>query len=315
MVEILSYLAGPVVGAIIGYITNDIAIRMLFRPHTKKYIFGIPVPFTPGIIPKERARIAEAVGVAISENLMNKEVLEKSLLSEEMIGKVGETFDELVSAQKKNTEPVKEFVCHYLSKEEYENAKASMTGELSTLVYSRIAETSIGDRVAELIVEHLKQKSRNGFLGDLLGGGVMDALQGSFGRHVIEGPAKEFLGRHINEILRKNAKTIVGDLITKESDKLSEMPVCKLLEGKEDKIAEAKASLLSLYRAIISEHLPRILQTLDISKIIEDRINEMDMMEAEEIILKVIKKELNAVVWFGALLGFIIGCANLLTRL
>ena len=30
---------GPAVGAVIGYITNDIAIRMLFRPHQAKYIF------------------------------------------------------------------------------------------------------------------------------------------------------------------------------------------------------------------------------------------------------------------------------------
>ena len=73
-----SYIVGPAVGAVIGYITNDIAIRMLFRPHQAKYIFGIHVPFTPGIIPKERGRIAESIGTAISVNLMNKEVLEKN---------------------------------------------------------------------------------------------------------------------------------------------------------------------------------------------------------------------------------------------
>lgn len=72
----LSYIIAPLLGGVIGYITNDIAIRMLFRPHTAKYIFGIHIPFTPGIIPKEKGRIAEAVGGVISENLMNKEVLE-----------------------------------------------------------------------------------------------------------------------------------------------------------------------------------------------------------------------------------------------
>ena len=80
----LNYIVGPAVGAIIGYITNDIAIRMLFRPHQAKYICGIHIPFTPGIIPKERGRIAASIGNAISLNLMNKEVLEKNLLSDEM---------------------------------------------------------------------------------------------------------------------------------------------------------------------------------------------------------------------------------------
>lgn len=37
----LSYIIAPLLGGVIGYITNDIAIRMLFRPHTAKYIFGI----------------------------------------------------------------------------------------------------------------------------------------------------------------------------------------------------------------------------------------------------------------------------------
>ena len=82
-----TYFIAPLLGGLIGYITNDIAIRMLFRPHKAKYLFGIHIPFTPGIIPKEKGRIAEAIGGVISENLMNNEVLEKYLLSDEMIGK------------------------------------------------------------------------------------------------------------------------------------------------------------------------------------------------------------------------------------
>ena len=45
------YIIPPLVGGVIGYVTNDIAIRMLFRPHTAKHIMGWRIPFTPGIIP------------------------------------------------------------------------------------------------------------------------------------------------------------------------------------------------------------------------------------------------------------------------
>ena len=76
MIE-LSFIARPLVGAVIGYITNDIAIRMLFRPRTAKYIFGYKIPFTPGLIPKEKSRIASSIGDAISKNLMNREVLKE----------------------------------------------------------------------------------------------------------------------------------------------------------------------------------------------------------------------------------------------
>ena len=66
---IASYILPSLVSGIIGYVTYDIAIRMLFRPHTAKHFMGWRVPFTPGIIPKEKERIAEAVGTAISDNI------------------------------------------------------------------------------------------------------------------------------------------------------------------------------------------------------------------------------------------------------
>ena len=113
----LSYIIAPLLGGVIGYITNDIAIRMLFRPHTAKYIFGIHIPFTPGIIPKEKGRIAEAVGGVISENLINKEVLEKYLLSEDMVGKVRSAVDEfIIVTQQKNNETTSQFLGHFCQK-------------------------------------------------------------------------------------------------------------------------------------------------------------------------------------------------------
>ncbi len=46
------YIISPIVGAIIGYFTNWVAIKMLFRPYKKLKIGPIPIPFTPGLIPK-----------------------------------------------------------------------------------------------------------------------------------------------------------------------------------------------------------------------------------------------------------------------
>ena len=111
----VSYIIAPLLGGIIGYITNDIAIRMLFRPHKAKYLFGIKIPFTPGIIPKEKGRIASAIGGAISENLMSKDVLEKYLLSDEMITKIRLSINSFFETQKNNQETVRDFLAHYLT--------------------------------------------------------------------------------------------------------------------------------------------------------------------------------------------------------
>lgn len=75
----MKFLMPVLVGATIGYITNWIAIKMLFRPHYEKKIFNIHVPFTPGLIPKERDRIARSIGEAVGVYLLSPEVIVKSL--------------------------------------------------------------------------------------------------------------------------------------------------------------------------------------------------------------------------------------------
>ena len=63
----------PLVGGIIGYITNDLAIRMLFRPRKALYIGRFHVPFTPGLIPSQQGRIAKSIGEVVSGQLLNEE--------------------------------------------------------------------------------------------------------------------------------------------------------------------------------------------------------------------------------------------------
>lgn len=70
------------IGAVIGYITNFIAIKMLFRPYEEKKLFGIKIPFTPGLIPKERERIANSIGNTIGDHLLTPEVITEALSSQ-----------------------------------------------------------------------------------------------------------------------------------------------------------------------------------------------------------------------------------------
>ena len=57
----LPYILPPIIGAFIGALTNDVAIRMLFRPYAARHIGKWRVPFTPGLIPRERHHIAESI--------------------------------------------------------------------------------------------------------------------------------------------------------------------------------------------------------------------------------------------------------------
>ena len=318
-----TYFIAPLLGGLIGYITNDIAIRMLFRPHKAKYLFGIHIPFTPGIIPKEKGRIAEAIGGVISENLMNNEVLEKYLLSDEMIGKVRSAVEEFISIQQQNQESVARFLGHYLSKDEIDSIAQNINQSITKQTYEKLADSSVGDKVAHIAIDHVAQKLTIDGAQELLSGigGALGGLKGMaaglFGGNIVakflgmlREPAEHFLAKNINTMLRDNGEEIVSNMIGGEVDHFLDKPVCKLLEGHEEQLAQTVDTIESIYRSIITEHLSKIHESIDISKIVRERINEMDVNETEKLIFQVMDKELKAIVWLGALLGLLMGCIN-----
>lgn len=320
-----SYIIAPLLGGVIGYITNDIAIRMLFRPHKAKYIMGVHIPFTPGIIPKEKGRIADAIGGVISENLMNKDVLERYLLSDDMVGKVRSAVEEFIETQKHNTENVKEFLGHYLSDDEIATISQNVNESITKQTYTKLSDTSVGEKVAHIAIDHVAEKLSIDGAQELLAGigGAMRGLGGMaaglFGGNIVarflgmlREPAEHFLANNINTMLKNNGEEIVSNMVGGEVEGFLNKSVCQMLKGHDDQLKQAVNTVESIYRTVINEHLPKILESIDICKIVRERINEMDVNETEKLIFQVMDKELKAIVWLGALLGLAMGSINII---
>ena len=62
---------GPFVGALIGWITNVIAIEMLFRPKNPIYIANKRVPLTPGLISLNKNKIATVASEQVSSVILD----------------------------------------------------------------------------------------------------------------------------------------------------------------------------------------------------------------------------------------------------
>ena len=77
---------------------------------------------------------------------------------------------------------------------------------------------------------------------------------------------------------------------------------------------DIKSIILSLYTSIISSKLSSILDTINITKVIENKIKSMDSKEIEKLVLSIISKELNALVSLGAIIGFILGLGNIFIK-
>ncbi|HWP68517.1 MAG TPA: DUF445 family protein, partial [Rectinemataceae bacterium] len=86
-----TWIVPPLVGAIIGYFTNWLAIKMLFRPLKPVYLGKLKLPFTPGILPRERLRLTDSVGETVSRELLTTEVFKSRLEEPALQAKIEES--------------------------------------------------------------------------------------------------------------------------------------------------------------------------------------------------------------------------------
>lgn len=78
----VKYATPPVIGAVIGYVTNRVAIKMLFRPLNAWKILGIRVPMTPGVIPAKRFELARNMGEVVGDHLLTGKEIGEGLQQE-----------------------------------------------------------------------------------------------------------------------------------------------------------------------------------------------------------------------------------------
>lgn len=136
----MKFLIGSLIGAIIGYITNWLAIKMLFKPHKEIRIGKFKVPFTPGLIPKEKSRIAKSVGESIGQNLLTKETIIQSLCSENMNEQLDFWVKDKIGS--------------------IENSQVTIESEIKSLLgeeYSHFVENT-NDNLSKLFIEYINEE-------------------------------------------------------------------------------------------------------------------------------------------------------------
>ncbi len=93
MNTLLQLTAPPVLGAFIGYMTNYVAIKMLFRPLRPWKILGLRVPMTPGVIPSKRHMLAENIGEMVGEHLLTSGDVSGAINGEKFQNELRELID------------------------------------------------------------------------------------------------------------------------------------------------------------------------------------------------------------------------------
>ena len=150
----LKWILAPVLGCIIGYITNDIAIKMLFHPRKSYYIGKFHIPFTPGLIPQQKGRIAKAIGKMVSTHLLDSQTLQRTLLSDKTLNKIRKGIQSTLDGLKTDNRTVEQALLSMnIQPERLSAYRESIRSYSAKAILARISGGQVGDYVSARLTE------------------------------------------------------------------------------------------------------------------------------------------------------------------
>lgn len=240
------YLLGlPLVASVIGYSTNWIAIRMLFRPLEKKELFGLRIPFTPGLIPRRKADIAENIGRAVGEHLLTPGALESRLGAPEVRSDLKKTLESWIESfltrdlgsiremVPEGSESDMETLSDNLAKKLQTNIESFMAGEklenfLSKLVEAGVedlSEKKIGELVDRVSYEELTLKLEKILSGLAESEHLEENIRDYWEVKIAElreegGSIKDYLGEDLAELIIRQVESNLPSILRRGADLL-----------------------------------------------------------------------------------------------
>lgn len=290
-------ITAPLIGGVIGLVTNGIAIKMLFRPWKPVYIGKFRVPFTPGLIPKEKPRIAKAIANVIGNNLLDNETIQKTLLSDEIKEKIMNAIDNKIAELSETEITLSEFIDEKGFLETFDEKEKTLNSSASVFVTNKLLKSNVSASIVDFAAEELT-KNANPVLGGIASKAIASA--------------RDSIISKIDTIIKEKAPDIITELVDQEYEKLKNRPVKECIEVILEKIPEYHEYVWKIYTSIIDKQLNKILNGFNIKGIVEQKINDFELPELEKLIMSITQKELYALVALGGVLGLLMGMLNLI---
>lgn len=289
----------PLIGAGIGYITNWIAVKMMFRPLKPIKLGKFTLPFTPGIIPKNKPRLAETIGNTISKDLLTDEDFKNVLLSDSVKNEIKEKIINYLNSIAEKDCSLEEFIFTHIEKDEFNRAISNIEKLLTNKIYNSVIEANLAGLIAEQIEIAAKEKLKGSMLGMLGGNAIISSFTST-------------ISTKLDEYLNSNGEELISNIVKKEISSYATKPVSEVMAKLSDSGIDFISFIMNIYEKVVTQQISNLLKCINISQIVTDKINKMDVLELEKILLLIMKKELNALVNLGALIGFVLGFFNLL---
>lgn len=295
----INIVSGPVLGAVIGYFTNYIAVKMLFRPYRPVRLGRWTLPFTPGVIPRRKGDLARAIGGAIENNLLRRDDILDVLASEDMRSAVANGIWSQVEARLESEATLADTAGQLLGEPRMEAVKQAALEKVSARMADKLAEIDLGGTIANLAGEAVRQRVHKSMLAMFL---TPDTIA-SFTAPMAE---------RINAYISTDGMARLKDILDQETDGFLNRPMNTLLHLDPETKSRVCAKIGDIYAEFMANNAAQLAEGFEIGRIVEQKINDMDVAEFERLVMSVMKHELGMIVNLGALIGLVIGALNLL---
>jgi len=291
---IATYLLPPLIGAVIVYFTNLIAVKMLFYPRKPLYLFGHQLPLTPGAIPKGKARLAKSAGKIVQNELFTREDISGRLLTEEVEKPL---IDKVMSILDSDIRETGAIIAG--STEKYDKLENDFTELLSLKIADAIKKMDIPGTIRKegkaMLLEHVLNSR---FLSLVVNDSMIDRVM-------------KAVSDKMEEFIDARGPEMVSEITTSRIHDLGDRTPLYVLElaGYDPEFVRKK--ITDAYRESVVNAVNSALRRIDVAKVVEDKINAMSVEELEKGVLTVMKTELKLIVDLGALIGLVIGSINI----
>ena len=292
--ELLHIIMPVAIGSLIGYCTNYIAIKMLFLPRKEHYIGKWRVPFTPGVIPKNKSRIASAVGDAVSNKLLtNEDIVERikqSGIKENLVSKVMK----LVTQEDNSIRTIIEGAAPTL---DMEKATSNISDVVTDKILNGIQKIDMATIVSNMVQSNFADLLANPMLAMFGGGSIVNSIC-------------DKIASAITEYIDMHGYEVVYPMVKQEVDALLDDALLHHLQSLDIPEERFSGMIEDVIDRFIENQSSNLLNCLNVKAIVEEKINAMDVKELEELVLSIMKKELQSVINLGAVIGAVIGIIN-----
>ncbi len=229
--SLLSALAHPCIGAFIGYLTNVVAIRMLFRPLRAWHFFGVRVPMTPGVIPSKRHDLAVNIGEMVGRHLLTSKDIGAAISDEPFQEHLASLIDRKVQEiLKRDLGPLPEIIPDRF-KAYFQVGVKTLKYQLGEGVNRYLASPAFEEKMNASIVSRFANLAEHD-LNSLLSGEDRQSfylfINEVIGDLLVSGKTEEWLAEHLASSVRRSAAEgcTIGDLLPEQLIDLLKSMIC-----------------------------------------------------------------------------------------